>query len=263
MTCLRNKVDLSKLLSDIQNRTAFKTEEYFNARSGNLQDYVKEDYKSLMSGLINIVSGGNGGMASIGRGEFFVSFMSNFSATISKSGNGDIDYNGKCEEMKFNGGKINVRQKQGREVTKTFTELLDNENIVIMGEKSYLPDRKSNPKFYSKKEIARLNALYWTATTGEIVEKLSYDEWKVKCVEEAAKELFKKSDSLMVIAQNNDFVRFTNVEEIVSYYKNLDVQFELRHNQSNPVSLRCSPQNTGELYVSYNKSSLMNFIKAA
>ena len=67
----------------------------------------------------------------------------------------------------------------------------------------------------------------------------------------------------MVIAQNNDFVRFTNVEEIVSYYKNLDVQFELRHNQSNPVSLRCSPQNTGELYVSYNKSSLMNFIKAA
>ena len=238
MTALRNKVDLSTLMNDIENGTAFKVNEFFTATNGNLLDYLKPEYHTIAQSLIDIVAGGNGGMASIGRAEFFVAFLSNFSATISKSGNGDIDYNGKCEEMKYNGGKINVAAKPGREVFKTFMMLLEDSDVNLQ-KSDYLPNRKDNTKLYSAIEIATLNGLYWNATVGKDVGPLTYNEWAIKCVEQAAKETFKKSDTLLIIDDNNDFVRFTNSKEVVEYYKDrVEVlDFELRNKQSNPVAI--------------------------
>ena len=187
MAALRNNVDLSTLLNDIENGTAFRVSEFFTATTGNLLDYLKSDYHTISQSLIDVVAGGNGGMASIGRGEFFVAFLSNFSATISKSGNGDIYYNGKWEEMKYNNGKINVAAKPGREV----------------------------------------------------FGQLTYNEWAIKCVKQAAEETFKKSDTLLIIDKNNNFVRFTNPKEVVEHYKDrVEVlKFELRNKQSNPVAI--------------------------
>jgi|TARA_B110000211_G_C14037115_1_gene535088 hypothetical protein len=238
MSCIRNKIDLSSLLNDIENGTAFKVSEFFTATSGNLIDYLKSDYHVIAQSLIDIVAGGNGGMASVGRGEFFVAFLSNFSATISKSGNGDIDYNGKCEEMKYNGGKINVAAKPGREVFKTFMMLLEDSNVNLK-KSDYLPNRKDNTKLYDATEIATLNGLYWNATVDEDVGQLTYNEWAIKCVERAAEETFKKSNTLLIIDDNNNFVRFTNPKEIVEYYKDRVefLNFELRNKQSNPVAI--------------------------
>jgi len=236
MSCVRNGVELSTLLNDIENGIAYKVNEYFTAKSGNLLDYLKPEYYTIAQSLIDIVAGGNGGMASIGRAEFFVAFLSNFSATIAKSGNGDIDYNGKCEEMKYNGGKINVAAKPGREVNKEFMTLLEDCDVKLK-KPDYLPNRKENTKFYSANEIATLNGLYWSATVGEDVGTLTFNEWKVKCIERAAEKTFEKSDTLIIIDINNDFVRFWGVEEVVECYKDRDVKFELRNKQSNPVAI--------------------------
>jgi hypothetical protein len=238
MAALRNNVDLSTLLNDIENGTAFRVSEFFTATTGNLLDYLKSDYHTISQSLIDVVAGGNGGMASIGRGEFFVAFLSNFSATISKSGNGDIYYNGKWEEMKYNNGKINVAAKPGREVFKTFMMLLEDSNVNLK-KSDYLPIRKDNTILYSATEIATLNGLYWKATVGEDVGQLTYNEWAIKCVKQAAEETFKKSDTLLIIDKNNNFVRFTNPKEVVEHYKDrVEVlKFELRNKQSNPVAI--------------------------
>ena len=238
MSCIRNNIDLSTLLNDIENGTSLKVKEFFAAKSGNLLDFLKPDYHIIAQSLINIVAGGNGGMASIGRAEFFIAFLSNFSATISKSGNGDIDYDGKCEEIKHNGGKINIDAKPGREVFKTFMALLEG-NDVKLKKSDYLPNRKDNTKLYNSIEIAKLNGLYWNATVGENVGSLTYDEWAIKCVERASKKAFEKSDTLLIIDEDNYFVRFTNSKEVVEYYKDRVnvLEFELRNKQSNPVAI--------------------------
>ena len=177
-------------------------------------------------------------MASIGRGEFFVAFMSNFEAMIAKSGNGDIDYNNKCEEVKHNGGKINVAKKAGREVRRSFLELVESKGVQLKGA-DYLPGRKKDLKLYNDNEAAVLNSLYWTATTGEQAPEMSYEQWALACIERAATEVFAKSDSLLVINNDNDFVRFTTVDEVVAYYAQdvKAVEFELRNNQANPVAI--------------------------
>jgi len=239
MACERNNIDLAKLLNDIENGTAFDMHKFYNAKNGNLIDYLKSDYHPIMQALINIVAGGNGGMASVGRGEFFVAFLSNFSATISKSGgNGDIHFSNKCEEIKYNGGKIKVTPRAGREVFKDFMTLLEGTNVNLK-QKDYLPNRKGNTKIYSTTEIAKLNGLYWNATVGEDVGELTYNEWVIKGLERAAKELFEISDTLLIINEDNNFIRFINSKKVVKYYKDrIDfVSFELRNNQSNPIAM--------------------------
>lgn len=238
MSALRNNVDIDTLMDSIEDGTAFLTEDFFRATKGNLADFVKEEFQTLIQPLVNITAGGNGGMASIGRGEFFIAFMSNFSAIISKSGRGDIEYNGQYEEVKHNGGKINVDDKAGREVHATFMKLLEQQNIKLK-KKDYLPNRRSDFKLYTEQERSILNGLYWNATVGEMVGALTYDQWALKCVERAAQKVLDKSDSLLIIDNDNNFVRFTESSEVVEYYKDNieEVAFELRNKQANPVAI--------------------------
>lgn len=238
MAALRSGVDINSLINDLENGTAFATEAFFAAKSGNLLDFLKSDYHSIAQSLVNITAGGNGGMASIGRGEFFIAFMSNFQAMIAKSGNGDIDYKNKCEEVKHNGGKITVAKKAGREVTRSFLELVESSGATLKGA-DYLPGRKKDVKMYSDAEAAILNSLYWTATTGENTTAMSYEQWALSCINRAASNVFEISDSLLVVNDNNDFVRFTTVNEVVDYYSQdvKAVDFELRSNQANPVAI--------------------------
>jgi hypothetical protein len=239
MAALRNSVDVDQLLDDIEHGTAFATQDFFAASSGNLTDFLKLEYHCISQSLVNITAGGNGGMASIGRGEFFIAFMSNFDAMISKSGRGDIDYStDKCEEVKHNGGKIKVDEKAGREVTKNFLELVEQQGVDLRSA-DYLPGRRKDADLYSESEKSVLNGLYWAATTGEQATPMAYDQWAAACIRRAAEKVFSVSDSLLVISAENEFVRFFDAQSVVDYYSQdlSAVEFELRARQANPVSI--------------------------
>ena len=123
MGCLRNNIELDTLMNDIESGDAFQWSDFSEAESGNLSEYVAPEYYELANHLIDVCPGGNGGMASVGRGEFCVIFMSGFNATPLKNGKGDVGFPHKNEEVKYNGGKIMVSTKQGRDVNKDFNKI--------------------------------------------------------------------------------------------------------------------------------------------
>ena len=88
--CIRHGIDPDKFLLDIENGSAFDFNSFSKSRSGNLLDFLHVDYHPIAQMLIDITAGGNGGMASIGRCEFFISFLSNFKSLISTEGRGDL-----------------------------------------------------------------------------------------------------------------------------------------------------------------------------
>ena len=131
MAALRTGIDLNRLLDLIESGESFDLKEFTDASKGNVFDFVCEEIKDTSRYFIDITAGGNGGMASIGRGEFFVAFLTNFLVTIVKSGSGDLLYPteetlpDKSEEWKWNGGKINVDDMQGRVVAKNLMQILE------------------------------------------------------------------------------------------------------------------------------------------
>lgn len=237
--CMRVGIDLKSFLDDIENLKCFYVENFLDSGNGNLESFINPKYKEILQCLIDITTGGNGGMASIGRGEFAISFLSNCSVEIIKT-NGDLKYfDNLCEEVKYNGGKISVSEKSGREVSSDFLKLVSENGLKLLRE-DFLPFRKNDVREYSVEDKNKLNALYYQAITGNVSDPISDEEFVLKCFEEGFNELFEKTDSLLIINENNEFIRFFSKEECISFYServnDMKKEFEIRNRQSNPVS---------------------------
>ena len=244
MAALRTGIDLDRLLDLIESGESFDLKKFTGVSEGNVFDFVCEEIKDTSRYFIDITAGGNGGGASIGRGEFFVAFLTNFLVTIVKSGNGDLLYPNKgsldkSEEWKWNGGKINVDDMQGRVVAKNLMQILeDRDEKSLLKTKTFVPFRKTDKKIYEISVVNKLNARFWEAITGEKKESLTDKELKKLCLRRACKKLFDKTDALVVADDDGSFVRFTNAEDAVKYYDSRvdSLQMEIRASQSNPVA---------------------------
>lgn len=234
MTSLRGGVEVEKLVELIESGEALD-KSFFTSTEGNILDYVSPKLKTIAPSLFDLCVGGNGGMASVGRGEFGLCFLSNFYAVGSKAGRGDLDINGMFEEVKWNGGKIAPNQDAGRLINQRLNALAGD---LIKGE-YFLPFKKSNSKHYLALEVETLNALYWEAVTGEKNDRLTDNELKLLFVERSFEKTFSISDSVLVVDSEASFVRFTSVEQAVKYYSTrLDgLNLELRAKQNNPASI--------------------------
>ena len=239
MAALRTGIDLNKLLDFVESGESFDLKKFTKVKEGNVFDFVCEEIKDTSRYFIDITAGGNGGMASIGRGEFFIAFLTNFLVCISKSGRGDLDYPDGSEGWKWNGGKINVDDMQGRDVAKNLMKILeDRDEKKLLKTKTFVPFRKEDRKKYEDSVIDKLNARFWEAITGEEKESLTDNKLKKLCLRRACKKLFDKTDAIIVADDDGAFVRFTNAESMVEYYDNRvdSLKMEIRANQSNPVA---------------------------
>lgn len=236
-SAVREGIDLEVFLNAIEDQTAFNFTEFSTATRGNFLDFINPEFQSMAQPLIDITAGGNGGMASIGRGEFAISFLSNFQAVITKSGRGDLSFKDKFEEVKHNGGKLAIESKAGNEIYRSFKLLIESQSIQLK-KKNFLPLRKGDAKLYTEKEKKQLNGLYWQAMTGEAGLLITDSDWRKKSLERAFNFLFEKVDSLLVINKNNDFVRFFDATSALTFYSNrlIDIEFELRADQANAPS---------------------------
>jgi hypothetical protein len=246
MASLRTGVNLDELLDEIQSNNLFNIDSFVTASKGNVFEYISEEFQNCVKRFVNITAGGNGGMASIGRGEFMISFSSNFKAKISKSGKGDLEYVSSLidkilnEEMKWNGGKINVAETQGKEVSKNLLSLLrKNGEDHLLVDSDFVPFRKSDKKKYSSNVLNILNARFWQSLTGENVNSLTDNQLKELCLRRAFDSTFSKSDSILIVNDDGEFVRFTNAADAVEYYnaKIGKVELEIRSKQTNPISI--------------------------
>lgn len=241
-SCLRNDINPEEFLDDVESGTAFDFEAFKKATKGNLLDFLMTDYHPLAQGLVDITAGGNGGMASIGRGEFFIAFLSNFEgAKISTAGRGDLEYANGFEEVKHNGGKIAIDKKAGNEIHRTFKSLLEDTDITLKSKKKdYLPNRKSDVELYDTDTKKKLNKFYYQAITGIDADSMTDSEFMKKCFKLAFDNLFKTIDTLLIINQDNDFVRFFDADSAYEFYsKKLDTmnnKFEIRNFQNNAPS---------------------------
>ena len=238
-TCLKHEINIDKLLDEVESGAAFRLEEFWESTEGNLSTYLKSDYRLIAQDVIDITAGGTGGMASVGKGEFFISFFSNFKVKIITS-NGDISYKGKSEEVKYNGGKIAVSVDQGRKIYNTFTELIKNSGIQIK-DKNFLPSRKADIDMYSIEDYQTLLGYFWQAISGNSHRMISRMEFFQLCLDKALDHEFQTVDSLLVISEENNFVRFNNKSEAYDYYsqrpKLLLEEWEIRAYQANPVAM--------------------------
>lgn len=238
MAAMRNNVDLAAFLEDISNETSFDVNAFSTASKGNLSSFIKPEYSCMVAPLVDITAGGNGGMASIGRGEFFVFFVSNQKVELMKNGCGDLLYpNNVAEEVKHNGGKLAVLDRAGKEVFDELRRQAATHNLPT----DIMPMRRRDAKLYDTNTINRVNALFCNVVCGTSHESLSENEMKLELLSTALTKSFEHSDTLLVINESNDFVRFTSVAEAMDYYTSRvdTISFELRANQSNPVAFYC------------------------
>jgi hypothetical protein len=237
MACKRTGTDVDYLLDSIEDGTAFDLEKFLSQSEGNFFDFVKPSLLEAVKYFPDITAGGNGGMASIGRGEFAISFLSNFSTSMITEGKGDLRHeDGTYEEVKFNGGKINVDSRRGEDIYKRFKEIVDGKDIKIKG-KDFLPFRKNSYKDYSADEIKELNGYYHEAVTGANKGPMSDQDLQQIFLHRAFDNLFKTAGSLLVIDTDGSYVRLKDSDTGTNYYKNLNLDFEIRAWQANPVSL--------------------------
>jgi hypothetical protein len=238
-SAIRAGIDVDKFLDEVEQGTAFDFESFASAERGNVLDFLKPEFHSIANSLVNITAGGNGGMASIGRGEFFIAFMSNFEAKISKSGMGDIEFKGRYEEVKHNGGKFAVDKKAGREVAKEFNVLREKTGIDLKL-KDYVPNRLKDKRLYTEEQIQSLNGLYWQAIVEEDEGPLRDYELFRKCVRRAFENVFALTDSVLIMNEQLDFVRFFDSETAIKFYSDrIDIisrEFEIRNRQNNAVA---------------------------
>lgn len=238
-SAVRENIDINEFIDAVENNTAFDFDGFVYADKGNFLDFIDTKYRAMAQPLIDITAGGNGGMASIGRGEFAIAFLSNFQATISKSGCGDLEFKKKFEEVKHNGGKLSVDDKAGNEIFRSFKTLVESKGLKLK-KTDYLPNRQADAKLYSVEEKQTLNGLYWQAITGIDNGSLTDNDWFELCLDRAFKRSFEKIDSLLVMNENNDFVRFFESKTAFKFYKErlsiVGRNFELRNFQNNAVS---------------------------
>jgi hypothetical protein len=90
----------------------FRIEDFSKSKSGNIYDYICTDFKKFSTHIKDITAGGNGGMGSIGKGEWLISILAGIDpttdkprASILKNGCGDLLYNNKSIEVKWNGAR--------------------------------------------------------------------------------------------------------------------------------------------------------------
>ena len=243
MACLRNKVDPILLIDDINNGRVFKCSEFIAKENGNIYDFVIEKYIGVAKRLSYITIGGNGGMASIGRGEWLIAILTQFQqAALIKNGKGDILYNNSItEEIKCNGGKIFVDDSSGRNIHKKFMNIIreKNEISLLKNDVKWIPFRKKDKKIYTADETGKLNARFWEAISGNKTDALSDDDFKKVMAKQAFDRVFEKSNTLMVCEENGNFIRFKTTEEALEFYLNKKEKlgFEIRASQSNPVAI--------------------------
>lgn len=237
MACERSGIDIDNLLDCIEDGTAFDFDNFMSQPAGNFFQFVKPELVPAVKYFPDITAGGNGGMASIGRGEFAIAFLSNCSSKMITEGKGDLKHNdGTYEEVKFNGGKINVDNRRGEDIYKDFTRIVANRGIQIKG-KDFLPFRKKSIESYTQDEINRLNGYYLEALTGEDKGPISDQDLKLLFLNRAFNNLFDSVDSLLVMDTDGSYVRIKDSDTGTKYYQNLPIDFEIRAWQANPVSM--------------------------
>ncbi len=237
MACERSGVDVDNLLDCIEGGTAFDFDNFMSQPAGNFFQFVKLELLPAVKYFPDITAGGNGGMASIGRGEFAIAFLSNCSSKMITEGKGDLKHkDGTYEEVKFNGGKINVDNRRGEDIYKDFTRIVANHGIQIKG-KDFLPFRKKSIESYTQDEINELNGYYLEALTGENKGPISDQYLKLLFLNRAFNNLFDSVDSLLVMDTDGSYVRIKDSDTGTKYYQNLPIDFEIRAWQANPVSM--------------------------
>jgi len=244
-TALRNRLNIPDLLNDL--RTGIIQESFYTATNGNIYDYLTHPkYKAFAEGVVDIVVGGNGGMASVGKGEWFMSLCSGINpetekpyVNIIKNGRGDLKLPDRTEEVKWNGGKVCV-DVPGKDVQKKFNTMSGIED------KEWIPFRQKDKLKYSEEQRKKNNATYWKSISCEEIDKLTDDELKLKIIIMSFEKQFKKSDSFIMFNDDGKFQRFNTIEEVTTYYsdklpllKGTKKGFECRAKQTNPIALYC------------------------
>lgn len=228
-------------------------EEYRSVKGGNIYNFINPNHVEFAKLVKNITVGGNGGMGSVGKGEWMISLLSGLDPITNrprvkktKNGSGDLTYiDGKgssTEEIKWNGGKLNISEERGRDVTKTFCDIIKKNNETVLNSETFVPFRKKNEQY---ENLEDLNAYYWEAITGKRVNPLSDTDLKYLFVKRAYKNLFAASNSIVIFDDDGTFVRFSNYEEAMNWYSSVwptscfKIQFECRASQNNPIALYC------------------------
>ena len=245
MSALRNKIAIPVLISDmykgILDIDKFKTE-----KCGNIYDFINPKYRPFAERIKDITVGSNGGNANVGKGEWLISLCSGIDpktdkpyVKLIKNGQGDYNIMGRNEEIKWNGGKVDVGVP-GKEVTKKFNSSID------IPDKEWVPFRVKDKNIYTEEKINKLNAVYWKAISREEDSFLSDDELKRKIINMSFINVFENSDSFIMFNNDGKFHRFWNIEEANTYYhdklhllKGTTCGFECRANKSNPIGQYC------------------------
>jgi len=247
MSCVRTKILPDEFMTDVNNNSTFRLSEFEKCESGNIFNFVNTKYIPMARLLVNLKCGGNGGMASIGRGEWMIVILAGTgNAVIIKNGDGDIlliEHNDKME-VKWNGGKINISECQGRDISlKCYKMICSQYNKTDQKYRDFVPFRKKNDTLFDKKELDELHAFYWRAINDGTTGSLSAIELQKMMLERALNNVFKKINTLLIVNDNGDFMKFKNKQRALEYYTKFieegkfNRRFEIRANKSNPPAI--------------------------
>ena len=253
MAAVRNKIEIKTLLDNLY-KGIIDIDNFRHAKNGNIYDFIKPEWRPFAQRIKDITVGSNGGMASVGKGEWLISLGCGINpetkkprAIILKDGHGDIKYTdtGENIEAKWNGGKVSG-DKSGNEINRLFNNIMLNDDRISFNDKTWVPFRKQDKGKYSEQEIQILNAVYWGCMSGEKNDSLSDNELMEKIIHMSFKREFEKSDKFIMFNDDGKFQRFDNVDEAVHYYKDKyhllkgsKKGFECRAKQPNPIALYC------------------------
>ena len=245
MAAMRNNIQIPYLLDELY-KGILDIHSFMTSNNGNIYNYLKNSkFKLFASRIKDIVVGSNGGMANVGKGEWFIALLSGINpntdkpyVNIIKNGQGDIKYLDKNEEVKWNLGKVSV-EKPGSHVNKNFNTLIDIED------KKWVPFRVKDKGKYSAEEIKRYNGIFWKAISGDEISILSDDELKQNIISMSFSKVFENSDSFIMFNDDGNFQRFRNIQDANIYYSDKlhfltgKFGFECRARQKNPIALYC------------------------
>ena len=128
MAAIRNNININDLCNDLY-RGLIDLDKFKSSNHGNIYNFIKnKKYIDFAKRIKDITVGSNGGMASVGKGEWLLSLGTGINPltdksriSIIKKGAGDLEYEDtrNTEEVKWNGGKVSL-DKSGQEVNKIF-----------------------------------------------------------------------------------------------------------------------------------------------
>ena len=142
----------------------------------------------------------------------------------------------------------NVKKAEQKKLSSEFKKNL---NGIVLKKKNYLPFRKQERKLYTQLELEELNGLYGGVVLGQKLGAVSNIKLKELFLNQAMANVFQKVQSLLVMDEDGSYVRFKNAVDGENYYKNLpkgllNLDFELRADQANPVSIYLHTQHHKE-----------------